>query len=1052
MTKQTSNLRHMGFAFIRMPTLPIHDWAKHANSAWTCGNRELAWQRRADSGHVLFHRSNISEAIHIASIGFHKRLTEWDWIIRSKDDRKMLTSFERYFNRMCFRSTPFGMFSTVSYAHLKANQAWTLDKVSEDASIERAIRIDGEALNALCERINNEPDPATRYAVNASLYRIGDRYRFTDWKIRSNLDRHYELSEINHHPVIESLIARIDRKVLTVLQIKDLCAEINMVEEIDLHSLIKDLIEAKVLISNVSLDPLNMDPTLNLASILNECTAHEIYSERLREIDAQLKNIGSENPLLYYARLDKQIRELTGSDPKRMAIQVDAFRKSDNFSINSNSVSVAVEAINYLSNYFNYRIETLDAFCDEFTKQYGSGTIPLMEALDNEAGIGYQRNALPNNLLHKVGIKRKIPTNSNVVTTSFDQFLLILIQKDPNILIGREIKFTRKDMLHLAMERRGIEPSGMQLSLSFPMMRNAAGNRERTTALAGIVTGGPMNWMSRFCYGDDGLHQASRDYAKMVETESGAHVIHAEVSYLPAARQANVLTRPRIWTYRINLVDPSVVAGEYDINISDLMLSVNGKSIQLWSRRFGKRVIPHLTTAHNANLEPNLPAYKFLSALQNHGVRAPKFGWGPMFQSFAYRPRLVFEELVLVPARWRVKSASFEALVHLTDQEQRQCLRDVLLTSKIPSRIELEDQDNTLVLDLEDEIDFEQLLRYAKKGRELNFSEVLEDFDADGLEDGNLSWRHEIVVPVHNAENRETFKLQTPFFQRDLIKVPISEVVYIKFYGGAEAIDSELLTLMLEWLTGKQHTGLINQWFFIRYSDPDWHLRLRIFPAADRHDQVISEIIILAERMQLSKIISRYELCPYEREIIRYGGNSGISASESLFCIDSELICAMLTGPTFSGARPTRWAMAMLSINALLTDFGLCLQTKFAIMTSLSNAFKHEFSVTKEQAIRLGAEHRQHARWLLKALGRSNEAPTWSKELHFLLDASSTKRRRAAALIVPTKHATPDELSIVSNHVHMLCNRLFPEQGREHEVLVYDYLMRSYRSMLAMSE
>jgi thiopeptide-type bacteriocin biosynthesis protein len=475
------------------------------------------------------------------------------------------------------------------------------------------------------------------------------------------------------------------------------------------------------------------------------------------------------------------------------------------------------------------------------------------------------------------------------------------------------------------------------------------------------------------------------------------------------------------------------------------MVAVSGKEVQLWSRRLGKRVIPHLTSAHNPQQRRNLVTYKFLAALQSHGTRMPQLEWGPLFKAFEYRPRLRFEKLVLAPARWHIPSRTLAALKSAPAAAQACALRDLLASRRVPRRIELEELDNKLVLDLDDPLDLDQLARLVNKGRDLVFCEMLHEFDDDGMVDSRPAWRHEVVVPLRRPGAAALRTAGQPALQRDLASVPATQALYVKLYGGPERLDSRMLPLALEWLAAERRDGAVGQWFFIRYSDPDWHLRLRVFPSRGRHGEVLARLMALAEQARERGLIHRFEFTAYERELVRYGGPEHIERNEALFCIDSELVARILHGDIFSCDAPPRWSIAMVAIDALLRDFGLPLDRKLGLMSNLAASFKEEFRVDKQ---RLGDLYRKHARELAAALQRSADAPQWSREFWQLLDNVSPDRRALAAPMLSSPPAR-QELDMVGSQVHMLCNRLFAANGREYEVLVYDFLARAYRSLYA---
>lgn len=1007
-------LQHAGFAMVRTPALPMREWLAHVAHG-------DAWQARADSARALFGRPLVAEAVCIASPSFYARLKRWDWRLNDADDRKMLAAFERYLNRMCFRATPFGMFSTVSYAPLRHAAGWTLDDSAAQAPIERAVRIDGEALLGLCNKLHNgAPDPRMRYAVNASLYRVGDGYRFLDWSHGAGGERAYQIGEIDGHPLIDALFERIGSQRLDRAAIAALVDALARAEDIDLATLLDDLIAARVLLPALTLDPLHPDPSGALAKALTHHPTHAADGAMLDQLNASLRAIPPDHALEHYMHFDRELREFTAAAPAGLAVQVDAFRRDPQLAIDAALVGAAVNALDWLADRFSTRHGALDGFCDAFTERYGGGMVPLMEALDPECGVGYGHTALSNKLLASLGIARPRIQHTQVALSPLDQHMLALIQHDPSLLSAPEIVITRENAAGLPLTLDGHDGGGMAMVLHCPLVRG-----QRTIVIDGIDPEGPVNWFSRFGHGETRIVDASRTYARRVEQADGPDVLHAEIGYLGQGRAVNLMSRAPVWSWRIDLADPGIEDGERTLPVSDLMLAIAGKDIQLWSRRLRKRVIPHLTSAHNAADPLTPPVYRFLCALRSHGMRVPRLSWGELFKRFDYLPRLRFESVVFSPARWRISKASLP--------DSASALRAVLAERRAPRHVELVEGDNRLVLDLDDPLDLSQLLRAAKKGPDLLLTEVLDDLAQPGA-----AWRHELVVPLHRPS---PVSARRPSFERDFDKVPLAEALYLKLYGGQETLDKRVLPELALWTAEQRKQGDIGDWFFIRYADPGWHLRLRVFPSAGRAGAVMAQLVVLAEQLRDRGWIARFEFAAYERETIRYGGREHMRANETLFCIDSELAAAILAE---EDAAP-RWSVALLAIDALLRDFGMSLERKLALAEKLAAGYREEFKLAKRQHKALGDWYRRHSHDMLAALRRDARAPAWSSRVWRLLDGASARRNALAApLLVADSH-----LSIVSSQVHMLCNRLFMAQNREFEMLVYDFLARAYRALVA---
>jgi thiopeptide-type bacteriocin biosynthesis protein len=77
---------------------------------------------------------------------------------------------------------------------------------------------------------------------------------------------------------------------------------------------------------------------------------------------------------------------------------------------------------------------------------------------------------------------------------------------------------------------------------------------------------------------------------------------------------------------------------------------------------------------------------------------------------------------------------------------------------------------------------------------------------------------------------------------KDRTFLPGSEWIYFKIYTGEKTADNILVKLITPILKKLQKEQQIEKWFFIRYSDPDFHLRIRLL-IHDVHQ--IGEIICL---------------------------------------------------------------------------------------------------------------------------------------------------------------------------------------------------------------
>ncbi|HEV7428943.1 MAG TPA: thiopeptide-type bacteriocin biosynthesis protein, partial [Thermoanaerobaculia bacterium] len=86
-------------------------------------------------------------------------------------------------------------------------------------------------------------------------------------------------------------------------------------------------------------------------------------------------------------------------------------------------------------------------------------------------------------------------------------------------------------------------------------------------------------------------------------------------------------------------------------------------------------------------------------------------------------------------------------------------------------------------------------------------------------------------------------------------------------------------------------SGAARRWFFIRYSESGWHLRLRFQgdPRALR-ERVQPTLESMAQRLIDTGAAWKLQFDTYEREVERYGGAEAIELAEEIFHRDSEAV------------------------------------------------------------------------------------------------------------------------------------------------------------------
>ena len=202
----------------------------------------------------------------------------------------------------------------------------------------------------------------------------------------------------------------------------------------------------------------------------------------------------------------------------------------------------------------------------------------------------------------------------------------------------------------------------------------------------------------RFCRSDAELEQRVKALLRSEEALQ-PDAIFAELVHLPDDRAGNVVCRPALRAKDLPCLGQSGLEHADQITVADLTVSVERERIVLRSLELGREILPRLTCAHNVGA-PNASVYRFLAALtKQDGVSGLAFRWGS-FADARFLPRVVFGNVVLSPASWRIDKATIAAWLGLTTEERQREIGAWRAREGIPRWVQVGQGDNLLSLDL----------------------------------------------------------------------------------------------------------------------------------------------------------------------------------------------------------------------------------------------------------------------------------------------------------------------------------------------------------------
>jgi len=266
------------------------------------------------------------------------------------------------------------------------------------------------------------------------------------------------------------------------------------------------------------------------------------------------------------------------------------------------------------------------------------------------------------------------------------------------------------------------------------------------------------------------------------------------------------------------------------------------------------------------------------------------------------------------------------------------------------------------------------------------------------------------------------------------------EWIYFKIYTGINIADHIVHDVFYTVTEKLKAGGHIDKWFFIRYTDPDFHLRFRLHIApAGNFGTIVSEINLVLNQLFAEKVIWKLQMDTYEREVDRYG-DSIIDEAENIFYHDSVMISKTL--PLLQDDT-TRWIFGLYCIDTFLDTFGYNLDGKKTFLAILKKDFQGEFKADMDLKKALSQKFRTYRNNIMDYANQQHGSKY--EPLQLALKHRGLEIKHSVPAVLDYGRERLDEF--MASYIHMTMNRLFRSNARRCELVVYD-LLYNYYAML----
>lgn len=671
----------------------------------------------------------------------------------------------------------------------------------------------------------------------------------------------------------------------------------------------------------------------------------------------------------------------------------------------------------------------LEQFRKSFLAQYEREEVPLLEALDPQLGIGYGSFGELGNqvLISSLGlnpVKNPAPSSSETSSRNLAALLVNEWMQQRKLTGIGEVEITPG---HL--RETGRQHSGAALPSTIYVMFRVVNGQVIIESAGGASA---LQMTGRFsCV--PAIGKFTEEVAKY-EQEMNPEVVFAEIAHFCNIHAANINRRAHLRKYEIPVLTRSTLPSARQIQLSDLMVSVVNDTVVLRSVSLRKPVIPRLGSAYNYT-KNSLPVFRFLCDMQSQQLHAQfTLSLSAAVPGLKFYPRVRYRSCIVHEAEWHLYEEELAPLSSAVPAHAVTVFRELAAEIHLPRYVALTIHDNFIVYDLHAEADVLALLREIKQMQKVVLKEFTMPEDAIIRTREGTELMGQYIAAL--CLDEPSYKKITLPENKKASAVPkdTANWLYFKIYCHPLSAENILLQHILPIVEKGLHKGTIQQWFWLRYNDPDHHLRIRVKAEKHLQGKLFEAFNQCLNKLLQARTVHRFQTDVYKRELERYSSPL-IVYVEALFHCSSNIVVQYLQTAVAAGYREEEAMVEGVAFtNRLLGYFGFSGAREAAFCKTRFELFYQEYGSVKGFKTEAEKLYRTLEPDLEEAVHRNESALDYTRvrdNVDFLL-----------VKLAGLPPGGPTLESLAADIIHLHINRLFSDNQRYYEMLVYFMLYR----------
>lgn len=1018
----------------------------------------------------FFNRANFMEAMYMASPEFTAEIPLFmeGKITEAKRLSRFRSTALKYIGRMASRPTPFGLFSGCGVGYFEDDNNL---RPTEGATLSPRIRLDMGLLTSYSEYIlsRKELRKALKFYSNNTIYRFGSKFRYVEFVFKDG-EKLYNLASFEASEYIDKLLA-VAKNGALFSDFYDLLVDEDVTED-DVDDFVFDLIDSKILLSEleplmtgIEYDEQIFRQTIEILERKLEPTARSFFEKSFKvfsetrdmfaAIAADGIGIGPER----YEAIIQVLKQLDLNFPVKHYLQLDSFvTQADRPTLDRAILKDIMDGVSVVTKFCSHSSNgSLAEFKKKFRERFEGQKVKLVEVIDPEAGIGYGN--VNNEMLDITPFVDEMPIGTNPPS---DRKSFSWHTELHGLLLRKSLEAKQQGVQRVQLTKKDLEPLKSKISLLPPTFNafvsvsfDENGQHQIYFHQVGATSASCL--LGRFGFLNNEMHDLIADIHQEESNYFPGKIV-AEINHLSESRVGNVMLRPKTRSHEICYVTKSNIVEEGKIELDDLYIHLDNGKIILSSGKLNKEIVPRLSNAHNY-YKDTLPVYKFLSDLQEEDTDGylglvTDIGQVPDLVDFV--PRLEHKNIVIWPAHWYINTDEIRKYFELPDESFHQSLKQYLQTKGLPTWFYLTNREFDLFVDMENIHSLKIFVEEIKNMPKFTLKESLSQKGTQNLiTNATGNFLHELIVPLakdapKTNETSKSAETPTPALAPEpasLVKrkfYPGEEWVYFKVYAGikvSEQIVSESLAPLIDFL---KENGMIDSWFFLRFTDPSFHLRIRLHLTDAKHfGPVVENFNIYFRDYLAAGTIKTILLDTYERELERYAFNL-IEQAERIFSLDSELSVQLLEEVSSRKIGSHKWLLALGVIDTYLEVFQLSDEERLRFTKGIRDVFAIEFNANKMQRRYFSAKYRNSQslidQFIAEKIWEGQDLDWYHRIINnFKFQIQPIYDQYYKQLDTYTREQQ------LNSFIHMSVDRFFSSKNRLHEYALYSLLEQFYR-------